>query len=208
MAATGAVARAIARVVCPRPRCAGDAYCALAAAGTDPSAIPAAGGPVKSKWDLLPDPDPEPESPADRYLKPEIPGCSAFVYREADGSLKAGCGHVLTPEEAERYQEGDVVDDDTIHRWMERDGKLEYYEDEEFDGLNFSSYVTRSEEGVLVAGFGHVLTPKDLKRWKEGDRVDCDTVLNWYEEDGGLPEDLAAADDDQPIDFDAELRAP
>lgn len=26
-------------------------------------------------------------------------------------------------------------------------------------------------EGVLVAGFGHVLTPKDLKRWKEGDRV-------------------------------------
>lgn len=37
--------------------------------------------------------------------------------------------------------------------------------------MNYSSHVTRDEEGFLVAGFNHRLTDADLKRWKEGDKV-------------------------------------
>ena len=49
------------------------------------------------------------------------PGFSATVYRDDDGVLRAGWGHVLTTEEAKVHREGSVVDDQTIAMWFEQD---------------------------------------------------------------------------------------
>ena len=56
-----------------------------------------------------------------RYADTLAQGFSATVYKDSDGFLTAGWGHRLTEEEAMKYEEGDVVDEETLNRWEDEE---------------------------------------------------------------------------------------
>ena len=53
-------------------------------------------------------------------------GFKGHVYKDTEGKLTAGTGHLLTDDELKKYKEGDVVDKEVTDAWLLKDSSKAY----------------------------------------------------------------------------------
>uniref|UniRef100_A0A7S4D0T4 CSD domain-containing protein n=1 Tax=Eutreptiella gymnastica TaxID=73025 RepID=A0A7S4D0T4_9EUGL len=136
-----------------------------------------------------------------RYADTLAQGFSETVYKDSNGFLTAGWGHRLTEEEAMKYEEGDVVDEETLNRWEDEE---ELDEDEvEFDAAEFD-FDAEDWDEVGEGGEGE---NEDNDEGEDEDE-DEDAQAREAADDSGLPKQLEAEEsflDQDVTQFDKEF---